>query len=64
MIQKIWKNNDKKLDTFMIMMQKTPLDLDLKWAIYEFCKMVNKLEEHGQNNMNKQSQPSWPVARS
>ena len=44
MIQKIIKNNDKKVDNLMIMMQKTPLDLDLKWANYEFYKIDEQMK--------------------
>lgn len=40
MIQKIIKNNDKKVDNLMIMMQKTPLDLELKWMKYDFGKFM------------------------
>ena len=44
MIQKISKNDDKKLDIHMSMMQKFPLDLELKWASYEFSKIDDQMK--------------------
>lgn len=43
MIQKINKNNDKKLDNLMIMMQKFPLDLELKWIRNDFCNLNEQM---------------------
>ena len=60
MIQKIIKNNDKKLDNLMIMMQKISRFLDVKWVNCELFKMMNKLEQkwtkHGIKRSNKVDQ--------
>lgn len=44
MIQKIIKNNDKKLNIFMSMMQKILLDLELKWIRNAFYKMDDQMK--------------------
>jgi hypothetical protein len=44
MIRKNIKNNDKKLDIFMSMMQKFPQFLELKWIKYELWKLMNILD--------------------
>ena len=55
MIQKICKNNDKKLDIFMSLMQKIPQFLELKWIKYEFWKMSEILDEAWTKDMEGRS---------